>query len=155
MPLLTRRMILGKSRIFKTPLILAVTVVGLALVALVLPVPPSAIERVYSRLVYPPLQRLMTSISNLAPFPLFDLLLVGFPLLWVVLIGRDVMRADRWLTVLRRWVLRTATAAAIFYLVFLTTWGLNYRRLPLERKLRYDSSRVSADTARDAAVLSV
>jgi hypothetical protein len=38
-------------------------------------------------------------------------------------------------------------AAAIVYLVFLAMWGLNYRRVPLERKLAYDVSRVTRDTA--------
>ena len=35
-----------------------------------------------------------------------------------------------------RVVLRTATVTAYFYLLFLVTWGLNYRRLPLAAEAR-------------------
>ena len=127
----------------------------MALVALVVPVPAGAIERLYSGLAYPPLQRLMTSVSNLAPFAVFDLLIIGFPVLWLGLVVRDAMRAERRLPVVRRWLVRTVAAGALLYLFFLASWGLNYRRLPLARKLRYDASRVTVDAARDAAVLSV
>ena len=37
--------------------------------------------------------------------------------------------------------------AAVLYLLFLGLWGLNYRRVPLERKLDYDRSRVTRDAA--------
>ena len=54
-----------------------------------------------------------------------------------------------------RWALRTTVAAAACYVVFLVAWGLNYRRLPLEKKLRYDADAVTAGAARDAAQLTV
>jgi hypothetical protein len=41
--------------------------------------------------------------------------------------------------------------AAVLYLVFLAVWGLNYRRVPLWRKLPFDPGRIS--TARAAALL--
>jgi hypothetical protein len=40
------------------------------------------------------------------------------------------------------------TWIAFIYLVFLALWGLNYRRLPLEAKLDYDTARVTAQAAR-------
>jgi len=122
-------------------------------VAVVLPIPQQLVERAYSGLFYPPLQRALTSLSNLAPFALLDVLLIGFPILWSWLIARDVIRSNRRMPVLGRWTLRTAVAASTLYLIFLATWGLNYRRLPLERKLRYDAKAVTADAARDAAYL--
>jgi ElaB/YqjD/DUF883 family membrane-anchored ribosome-binding protein len=52
-------------------------------------------------------------------------------------------------------MLRTLAAAATLYLVFLAMWGLNYRRVPLDRKLHFDASAVTATSARDAAQLAV
>src|SRR5712691_12086259 len=127
-----------------------VSVFAVACAAMALPLPPELVERAYSGFFYPPLQRALTTFSNLAPFAWLDVLLVGFPILWLGLIARDLRRSNRWPHALGRWALRTAVAAATLYLFFLVTWGLNYRRLPLDRKLRYDANAVTADAARDA-----
>jgi hypothetical protein len=121
--------------------------------ALVLPLPSWAIERGYSGLIYPPLQRILTTASNAVPFALLDVLLLLFPPGWCVLIARDLGRSDQRSRTAMRWLLRTAIAASVVYLVFLFTWGLNYRRLPLEQKLRYDVAAVTLDRARAAAQL--
>ena len=39
------------------------------------------------------------------------------------------------------------------YLLFLGAWGLNYRRVPLERKLRFDAGAVTPAAAHAAAQL--
>jgi len=133
----------------------ALSVLSIACAALVLPVPAGPVERTYSGLFYPPLQRALTSCSNLVPFAWLDVLLVGLPLLWLGLIARDLRRSSRRMPTLMRWTLRTAVAVAALYLTFLATWGLNYRRLPLASKLHYDAGAVTAGAVRDAAQLTV
>jgi len=130
-------------------------VVALAFTVFFVPFPPGAIERLYSGLIYPSLQRATTTISNLFPFALFDVLIVGFPVAWLTLALRDASRARQKLIVLGRWLMRTVAAGAVLYLLFLGMWGFNYRRLPLERKLPYDARRVTADSVRDAATIAV
>jgi len=130
-------------------------VLAAACAAAVIPLPPVAVERVYSGVIYPPVQWLLTSVSNTVPFALIDVLIVGLPAAWLFLVARDIWRSGWRLRVAGGWALRTLAAAAALYLVFLFTWGLNYRRVPLERKLKYDSGAVTADAARDAARLSV
>ena len=122
---------------------------------LALPAPQAAVERWYSAGFYPPLQRVLTSFSNVAPFALLDVLLVALPIVWLTLMVRDIRGSDHRARAAGRWVLRTTVAAATLYVVFLAAWGLNYRRLPLEKKLRYDAGAVTADAARDAAFLTV
>src|SRR5262245_37100914 len=73
------------------------------------------------------------------------------PVVWTGVAVRDILRPARRLHTLALWLLRTATAAALVYLLFLLTWGLNYRRVPLERKLAYDSHVVTSNAAREAA----
>jgi len=130
-------------------------VVGIACAAFVIPLPAVAIEQVYSGSIYPAVQRVLTSFSNLVPFALFDVLIVGLPVVWVTLAARDIAGSRRRLQTAGRWALRTLAAAASLYLVFLLTWGLNYRRVPLERKLKYDANAVTSEAARDVAVLTV
>jgi hypothetical protein len=134
---------------------LAVAVLAAAVLAWALPLSMQTVERVYSRGVYPAIQRTLTAFSNVMPFTLFDALLVGLPLLWGALIVRDVRRPVRRPRVLGRWCLRTAVGAAALYLMFLAVWGLNYRRLPLERKLAYDARTVTRGAAVEATTFAV
>jgi hypothetical protein len=139
----------------RRPAVLTFVLMGLALAALVWPPQSAAIERFYSGLVYPAVQRAMTTFSNVVPFAFFDVLIVGFPLAWLALFAYDVARADRKVAALGEWLLRTLAAVSLLYLVFLAMWGLNYRRLPLERKLPYDGGRVTPIAARGAAEAAV
>src|SRR5712671_313432 len=97
---------------------------ALAVAATLLPLPPAMVERFYSGWIYPPLQRVMTTVSNVVPFALFDALIIAGPILWLVLLVRDLRRQRRWPRTLGRWALRTAAAVATLYLVFLGAWGL-------------------------------
>jgi hypothetical protein len=54
-----------------------------------------------------------------------------------------------------RLLARNATAVAVLYLLFLATWGLNYRRVPLVGRVRFDPQAVSADAARALALTTV
>ena len=126
-----------------------------ACAAFAVPLPQETVERWYSTGVYPPIQRALTQFSNLSHFALLDALLVCLPIVWTVLVARDVRRSARRWTVLSHWALRTVVAAATFYLMFLFAWGLNYRRVPLERKLRFDAGAVTPAAARDAAQVAV
>ena len=47
-------------------------VVALAVVAALVPMPEALIERWYSNTLYPPMQRLLTAITNLLPIAFFD-----------------------------------------------------------------------------------
>jgi hypothetical protein len=128
-------------------------ILAVAGAAVVVPLPASMIEHVYSGRFYPVLQRFLTPFSNLVPFALLDVVIVGVPAIWCALVVRDIRRSSHRARACGRWALRTAVAVAMAYLIFLVTWGLNYRRLPLEQKLQYDANGVTADAARDAARL--
>ncbi|HXD72801.1 MAG TPA: DUF3810 family protein [Vicinamibacterales bacterium] len=134
---------------------IAVLLVLVAAGILLVPLPPSTVERVYSSLIYPPIQRVVTTASNVVPFALFDVLLIVFPVVWCTLVVRDVRRSARRWRMAARWVWRSVVAAAVFYLLFLVLWGFNYRRVPLERKLDYEPARLTADRARDMTRISV
>jgi hypothetical protein len=120
-----------------------VVAVGVALA----PFPPVAVDRWYSGHVYGSIQPLLTSISNLVPVSLLDVLIVAVAVTWLVLAARDLHNTA---TVLRGAVLnaaRTVVWASAFYLLFVSLWGLNYRRPPMRETLPYDSSAVTAAAA--------
>ena len=116
--------------------------------------PRGAVERWYATGLYPPLQRVVTTASNLVPFSLFDALSVAAIVALVLLLYRSI-RSLGW----ARGSLRAARVAiawgAATYLVFLFTWGLNYRRLPLTEKLAYDSSRTTQAAVDELAARTV
>jgi Protein of unknown function (DUF3810) len=127
--------------------------VGAALV----PAPAGLIERLYSKGVYAVFQPVVTRLSNLVPFAVFDLLIGGLALLWLVLAVRDVRwrPAESALRRAGRIVLRTAVWSAAAYLLFLIMWGLNYRRVRLTEKLAFSAAAITADAARAMADVAV
>jgi len=118
----------------------------LAVAAAAVPMPAGAVERWYSNGIYPRIQSMMTTATNHIPIALLDVaaaILIAVGLVWFVRRARSI-GAPR--ALLRGGVCVVSCAAAL-YLLFLGLWGLNYRRLPLERKLDYEQSRVTRDAA--------
>lgn len=122
-------------------------VIGMAAAAAFLPIPPQRVETWFSTGLYPPVQRVVTSVTNLVPFALLDLLGIaaGAGATWLaVKAARTAWRTRRVQPVFA--ALRTlAVGGAVTYLVFLLLWGLNYRRLPLTERLMLDAEAPTAD----------
>jgi hypothetical protein len=126
-----------------------------ALAAAIVPLPRWLVERAYSAGVYPRLQPVLTGASNLAPIALLDVAIAAVLLAWLVGVAND-LRSSRGVTgALFAVVVRTAAWAAAAYLLFLATWGFNYRRVPLIDKLPFDGARVTPERARSAAEATV
>lgn len=127
--------------------------VVLALSAAALPVPAALVERLYSTSWYAALQPPLTTASNLAPFALFDAVIVGAAALWLGLAVRDVLSAP--LRGILRVALRTIVWSATLYLIFLLAWGLNYRRVRLVETVQFDAGAVTSDGVRRLAGMAV
>lgn len=123
-------------------------VLAVAALSALAPTPADAIERWYSRGVFPLIQHAFTSVSNLFPFAIFDALWAGAIAGTVVMVRRRV-KTSGWGMGLLRAVIALVRAVAVLYLVFLLTWGLNYRRVPMIHKVVFHPERISR-TAQDA-----
>ena len=123
-----------------------VSAIAVAVTAAVAPLPAEWVERVYSRGLYPRLQPAVSSLSGLSPIALFDVALVLLLSAGAVIALRR-WRATGFLPALRRMAITSAVTAALVYLWFLICWGFNYRRVPLEQKLAYDTARITRDQA--------
>lgn len=135
-----------RSKVRRAPGRFRVVLWVLALAAAFMPLPVALVERVYWRTLYLKIQPALTSLSNLVPIALLDvaiLILLGV-MLTVFLRAKSRGGWGAALTSTSLWLL---TTAAVIYLLFLTTWGFNYRRVPLESKLDFDRTRVSREAA--------
>jgi hypothetical protein len=133
-----------------------IVLVGLAVAAALAPIPPALVERYYSSAAYPQLQRAITTFSNRVPFALLDVLIALVLIVFAAMTARDVRRASgHWVATGARVAIRIATLAAALYLLFLVTWGWNYRRVPLTGKFAYDPAAISPAHARQLAEESV
>jgi hypothetical protein len=114
---------------------LAATLVAAVLLAV--PVPPWLVETVYSRGIYPFIQRGLTTASNLAPFAVLDVLIALAVLAsgWRVYRTVRLARTTSLGAALGEFFKRTLRAASVIAIVFVLAWGANYRRVPLERAL--------------------
>ena len=114
----------------------------LAIASALAPLPRAWVERWYSIGLYPHIERLVTSTSNLVPFALFDLLWV----LAIAALGVAISRASTfgWMRGTVRITVTLLRGAAAAYLLFLALWGLNYRRIPMFDKVRFDPKRVTS-----------
>ena len=108
-----------------------ITLVALAALTFIAPIPRHLVEDHYSTSAYPFIQRTLTSFSNQTALALFDVLLAAVAVTALLLLVR------------RGRILNLLTLAAVGWLLFLAAWGLNYRRVPLEEKVAYDPQRVT------------
>ena len=129
-------------------LALRLGVVAAAVVAALLPLPPALVERAYSTGLYPAWQHAATSVSDLVPFALLDVVIVLVAVRALVLLVRVLRPGSRpWLRTAVGSLVRLAALAAVLYLAFLVSWGLNYRRAPLVSRLDHDAARVTPEAA--------
>lgn len=118
-----------------------------ACAAALMPIDSSAVERGYATSIYPQIQAILTPVSNLVPFALFDVLTVAAVVALIVATAFAISRARaqrRWAPI-RGLLASIATAGAFAYLVFLAVWGLNYRRVPMQERLAFNSQPPSTE----------
>jgi hypothetical protein len=121
-------------------------IVVAAVAAAVVPLDPVRIERWYSSGLYPRLQPVVTTITTAVPISLLDVA-VGVAVVVGGVVVRRRVRALGPARAVRKTALSLLVVSAGVYLTFLLMWGLNYRRLPLDRKLPYDKSGVTRSAA--------
>jgi hypothetical protein len=127
---------------------LQLAVVLTALAAAFAPIPPHPVERFYSNSVYLVVQNQLTAASNYLPFAIFDGLIAVVLVGWTAAMIGCLAGSGGWLRRIGRIVVRTIVLASALYILFLLLWGLNYRRVPLERKLQFDKAAVSMPALR-------
>lgn len=92
---------------------------------------PVWVERLYSRLLYPPIGLVLSRFTSIAPFSLAEVIAVGSVLLAIVVLLYWLFKGWRqprvWLRQVR-WLLIIILFA---YASFTFLWGLNYNRQPL------------------------
>lgn len=123
--------------------------VALALLLTLLQLPAAFIERFYANGFYARLQSVVTPLSNLLPFAIYDLLILalilGLPAFWIVRLVKA--EKGRRLRAAAGLLLNTLVFGAFVLLTFQLLWGFNYMRQPLRQKLDYDGGRINEEAA--------
>ena len=116
------------------PVRLSVIAPLLAVIVLLVPIPAWVIEDFYSRDMYPWLQHLVTSVTNVLPLAVLDVLLVVIVLLVLNRMRRlfHVMRQRGVIDALWEAFRRVVRFASVMAILFYWAWGFNYRRMPLD-----------------------
>ena len=127
-------------------------IIGAALAAAFVPVSPAFVERAYSRAFYPAWQSAITSGSNLTSFALLDVVIALVVFAWIWFTWNDLAHGRRFWATMLQVATRTLAWGSAIYLVFLVSWGLNYRRVRLTDRLDVDTARVATADVRALAV---
>jgi hypothetical protein len=134
---------------------LKILVVVVAAATALTPLPRSAVERVYSRRIYPAIQPRLTAASNASRIAWFDVALFALFGAILMLITTRLRARNGWFQAGAALSMDALTIAAVLYLWFLMCWGLNYRREPLRSQLDFDSQRITPAALRDLALRAV
>src|SRR5205085_11226653 len=130
---------------FKILLILVAAIIAAT------PLSRSTVERMYSRGIYAEIQPSLTRASNASRVAWFDVaLLVAGAVMLAVVVAR-LRGRHGWIFTFGAIAFDAAAIAAVLYLWFLATWGLNYRREPLRLQLDFQESRITQKALRDLA----
>jgi hypothetical protein len=124
----------------------------IALIALLVPIPAWIVDDFYSRDMYPWLQKIMTSVTNVMPFALLDVILVVAAIAFLRRTYRlfHVARQRGLIDALWEAARRIIRNVSILIILFLWAWGFNYRRLPLDSALGAKPVQPAADSLKAA-----
>jgi hypothetical protein len=122
-----------------------VTLVLGAMLQLVSASRPAVVERLYSRRVFPAVQRVMGHLTAWTAVPLGETLLLALVAVSFTLITRTLARTSPFRQGLFSVLAGLLLAAGLAYWAFLLSWGLNYSREPFGISAGLDTSPASAD----------
>jgi hypothetical protein len=94
---------------------------------------PEWIEKYYSNAIYPVLATLLSAISGIFPFSMWDIFWSLFVVYALYVLGRVIFRKIK----PGIFLLRTLQVAAVMYAFFYLSWGYNYFRQPIEKRLSW------------------
>lgn len=94
---------------------------------------PDWIEKYYSNALYPVVATLFSGVSGLFPFSLWDIFWSLFVVLALFILGKVLFGKMKFFLFL----LRTLQLAALLYSFFYLSWGFNYFRQPIEKRLNW------------------
>lgn len=114
---------------------------------------PEITERLYSRLIYPPIGKILSWLSGLLPFSLAEILffaVIGMGIFLCVRFIYTLIKSRNKLSAARNALINTLCILSVAYCLFLLLWGFNYYRQPLAYSLGYQ---IEASTLDDLEAL--
>ena len=94
---------------------------------------PEWIEKYYSNAFYPVIAMMLSGISGIFSFSIWDIFWTLFILILLYVLGKVIFRRIKF----GIFLLRTLQLAALLYTFFYLSWGYNYFRQPIEKRLNW------------------
>jgi uncharacterized membrane protein (GlpM family) len=118
---------------------------------LLVPTPSNSIEEIYSRGLFPTISSVLIPVTNLIPFSLAGIFLVLLPVVSIVVFLRSKRKsgASRVRKLGWHWLWRAPLIGLSVYGLFITVWGANYRRLPIEEILNLTTNTLQQSDLED------
>ncbi len=105
------------------------------------------VEAYYSKGLYPQITRIISSLSDLIPFSLTEWALIALIVLAVYYISHVLISVfkgkERFLCSLKRLLKGTFVVGSFIITLFYLSWGINYFRVPLKKRIPFDQSKVN------------
>lgn len=105
---------------------------------------PALTEKMYSRLLYPPIGKFLSNISGLLPISFAEILVYALIAVIVSVLIRFIfilIRSDNKLQTALNAIINTLCTLSVAYCLFLLLWGFNYYRQPLAYSIGYTTSK--------------
>ena len=98
---------------------------------------PRFVDLYYSTGIYPFIAKIVSGLSNLVPFSLWDLFWTMTIVLLIAGLGLAIFRKVKW-----KWfALRILQSAALLYVFFYFVWGFNYFRPRIETRVSWEKQK--------------
>ncbi|HZK92929.1 MAG TPA: DUF3810 domain-containing protein [Prolixibacteraceae bacterium] len=98
---------------------------------------PRFVDHYYSTGIYPFIAKILSGVSNLVPFSLWDIFWIFIILLLFAGLVLAIFRKVKW-----RWYgLRILQSAALLYIFFYFVWGFNYFRPKIETRVSWEKQK--------------
>lgn len=105
---------------------------------------PPLLTQVYSEQINRWMIQKLSQLTGILPFSLFEMLIYGLMLVLMGYLGLSLYQVAKspttWMSSLGHFFLNVLSSASLLYFIFITLWGLNYYRIPLEDTLQLNLS---------------
>jgi hypothetical protein len=102
---------------------------------------PDITEKLFSRLIYPPIGKTLSKLSGILPFSLAEILfftVIGIAVIFAIRFIYALLRSKNKLSTILNGLVNLLCVLSIGYCLFLLLWGFNYYRQPLAYSLGYN-----------------
>ncbi len=114
---------------------------------------PIRVENIYSNGIYPIIGKCLRMLFGWVPFPVGQLFLIGVICVSTIFLLRSLIRVIRkqikWIDLGKNSLINVLICGNVIYFLFMSVWGINYKRLPLLTHFHFKQTSYSVSELTD------